>query len=176
MKYLLNLSIFCAIVIAFSACGEGSTAPKAPNNFPEVKKKQSGSVYKSFGRGVSYKIVTYQQFFESGGKNPEKHIITLAKPSDGRELKRPLPLDMETIRKFRRIETSKFEGDGPIDLLKEHQYKTKDQLGYWKYHKDSTSTEVYLQEGTYSFIRQKDFEMIHIYDSKNDIEYIEMKH
>lgn len=174
VRSLLNLSIFCVLVIALSACGDGSSTPQEPNNFPEIKTKQSGSVYKSFGRGVSYKIVTYQQFYEEGGKNPSKQIITLTKPTKGRELKLPLPLDMEKIRKFRRIDASKFEGDGPIDLVKEHQYKNRNQTGYWKYHKDSTSTDVYLQEGSYSFIRLQDFEMLHIYDSKNDIEYMEM--
>lgn len=179
MKHFITLSIALTILIAFISCGEAiETQKKVPDNFPLIKKKKSATIYKDFGQGISYKIVTYQQYYESKKtkqKPAEKHLVTLSKPSKGRDLKLDLPLDMEIIRKFRRIETSKFEGAGPIVLEQEHQFKDKNQISYWKYHKDSTSTKVFLQEGSYSFIRQKDFEMLHIYDSANDIEYMEMK-
>jgi len=175
VKYSLFLSTIIATLFAFGSCGESTATEKTPNNFPEVKKKISGTVHKPFGRGISHQITTFQQYFEAGGKKPEKHLITLSKPTSGRELKLKLPIDMERLKSFRRIETSKFDGLGPIPLDNEHLYKDKNQINYWKYHKDETPTKVFLQEGTYSYILQNDFEMIHIYDSANDIEYMEMK-
>ncbi len=175
MKHLFQLSLYVLILLSFLSCGETSNANKEPNNSPKIKKKPSANVYKTFGRGINYKIVNFQQYYERGGDKSTKHLISIAKPSNGRELKKPLPLDMEEIRKFQQIETDKFEGDGPIVIGKEHQYKEKGQTEYWQFHKENTSKEVYLKEGAYSFIRTKDFEMLHIYDSVNDIEYQEMK-
>ena len=175
MKYLLFFSIVIGLLFTLGSCGESSTTEKTPNNFPDVKKKVSSDVHKPFGRGISHQITTFQQYYEAGGKKPEKHLITLSKPTKERELKLKLPLDMEKLKNFRRIETSKFEGSGPIQLDNEHLYKNHNQIDYWKYHKDGTPTKVLLQEGTYSYILKNDFEMIHIYDSANDIEYMEMK-
>ncbi len=176
MKHSLTLSFIIAILFTLQSCGDSATTTdKTPNNSPEIRTKKSASVHKPFGRGISYKIATFQQYFEAGGKKPEKHLITISKPSAGRELKLSLPLDMERIKKFRRIDASKFEGAGPIPLDTEHLYKDHNQKAFWRFQEDGSSSDVFLQEGTYSFILQNDFEMIHIYDSKNDLEYMEMK-
>ncbi len=175
MKNLLYKSVLLFAVLCLVACGETSNKDKEPDNFPMIKSKKSASVYKTFGRGINNKIVTFQQYYETKGKKAFKHLITISKPSNGRELAKPLPLDMETIRKFGQIQASKFEGDGPIIMEKEHQFKDKNQVSYWLYHEENTSKEVFLKEGTYSYIRKQEFEMLQIYDAVNDIEYMEMK-
>jgi hypothetical protein len=131
-------------------------------------------LYDGFNIEPTGKLI-YQFYHSYGFTDKVNHLISISKHDTLLVFEHQLPLDSAILTKIDRIYTEKFAEGYPIQFPQDYKMNADVTIEARQYHDTLYKLNVSHEHGTYQVRKDSNVQMIRIFDTELNLEYIEVK-